>query len=76
MARKSMILKDFKSFRRILLRGVSTEAIFTPGRGDISRFGTAFETGAAVCVSKYHRVIEEVNGNTHLTARFLQMEFE
>jgi len=62
MARKSVILKDFKSFRRLLLRGVSTEATFTPGRGDDSRFGTAFEAGGAVCVLVYHRVIEEVNG--------------
>ena len=38
----------------------STEAIFTPRRGEISHFGTAPETVEAVCVSEYHRVIVKV----------------
>jgi hypothetical protein len=33
------------------------------GRGDISHFGTQFETIVAICGADYHRVIVKVKGN-------------
>jgi hypothetical protein len=40
--------------------------ILTFGRGDVSRFGTAFETVVAVCNVDYHRVIVSVNGKIYI----------
>jgi hypothetical protein len=40
----------------------SNQALSTPGRSYISRFGNAFETDIVVCIYIYHRVMGVVKG--------------
>jgi hypothetical protein len=58
IACKSMILKNFKSFRRLPLRGASIDAILASSRGENSHFGTQLKSALAISVRDYYSVIQ------------------